>query len=252
MSFYASYPPQLSGGGGGTAWGTITGTLSNQTDLQNALNTKANTNSPTFTPMITVQAGAFSGVILQQNSVSGLVKLMVNDATANLQLLPGGTSGVIFLGYLGGAGGIQAYTSIPLTLAGGNLSSADGDNVRGFGTDSTGALVTGNRWKDGLFGTSLRAPLHSDLDNTAADATAGGTVTVRGGNKTAGTGNGGDLNLQGGTSSGGAPGRVGIPVPAAPATSSSAGNTGNIAWDSGFIYVCTAANTWKRVAIATF
>ena len=39
---------------------------------------------------------------------------------------------------------------------------------------------------------------------------------------------------------------------AAPATATSTGTTGQIATDAGFIYVCTATNTWKRVAIATF
>lgn len=38
----------------------------------------------------------------------------------------------------------------------------------------------------------------------------------------------------------------------APATASSTGTAGDIAYDSGFLYVCTATNTWKRVAIATW
>jgi hypothetical protein len=37
-----------------------------------------------------------------------------------------------------------------------------------------------------------------------------------------------------------------------PASAADAGTTGHIAWDSDFIYVCVAANTWKRVAIATW
>jgi hypothetical protein len=37
-----------------------------------------------------------------------------------------------------------------------------------------------------------------------------------------------------------------------PASSSAAGNQGDIVWDSGFIYVCTATNTWKRATLATF
>lgn len=38
----------------------------------------------------------------------------------------------------------------------------------------------------------------------------------------------------------------------APALATSAGTPGMIAYDSGFIYVCISANTWKRVAISTF
>ena len=37
-----------------------------------------------------------------------------------------------------------------------------------------------------------------------------------------------------------------------PATAGAAGNAGDICWDNNYIYVCVAANTWKRVAIATW
>lgn len=37
-----------------------------------------------------------------------------------------------------------------------------------------------------------------------------------------------------------------------PASATATGVAGTITWDSGFIYVCTATDTWKRVAIATW
>jgi len=37
-----------------------------------------------------------------------------------------------------------------------------------------------------------------------------------------------------------------------PATSGAAGNQGDIAWDSGYLYVCIATNTWVRVATTTW
>ncbi len=37
-----------------------------------------------------------------------------------------------------------------------------------------------------------------------------------------------------------------------PASASATGVAGNIVWDSGYIYVCVATNTWKRVAIASW
>lgn len=37
-----------------------------------------------------------------------------------------------------------------------------------------------------------------------------------------------------------------------PASAAAAGVAGTIVWDASFIYVCTATNTWKRVAIATW
>jgi hypothetical protein len=38
----------------------------------------------------------------------------------------------------------------------------------------------------------------------------------------------------------------------APASASATGTAGQVAYDTSFFYVCTATNTWKRVAIATW
>lgn len=37
-----------------------------------------------------------------------------------------------------------------------------------------------------------------------------------------------------------------------PASASATGNAGDICWDADYIYVCTATDTWKRTAIATW
>ena len=37
-----------------------------------------------------------------------------------------------------------------------------------------------------------------------------------------------------------------------PASAADTGTTGDISWDSSFLYVCTGTNTWKRAAIATW
>jgi len=37
-----------------------------------------------------------------------------------------------------------------------------------------------------------------------------------------------------------------------PATAGAAGTKGQIAFATGFLYVCIATNTWERVAIATW
>jgi len=39
---------------------------------------------------------------------------------------------------------------------------------------------------------------------------------------------------------------------AAPATATSSGNTGQITWDSGYVYVCVAPNTWKRAQLTSW
>jgi len=43
-----------------------------------------------------------------------------------------------------------------------------------------------------------------------------------------------------------------ISSPTVPASASATGTAGTISWDSSYIYICTATNTWKRVAIATW
>lgn len=53
----------------------------------------------------------------------------------------------------------------------------------------------------------------------------------------------GDATLQG---------KLIVPSQTAPANASDTGTAGEIRWDSNYIYVCTATNTWKRVAIATW
>lgn len=46
---------------------------------------------------------------------------------------------------------------------------------------------------------------------------------------------------------------AGVIIPTqTPASSGATGTTGTITWDASFIYVCTATNTWKRAALATW
>ena len=46
--------------------------------------------------------------------------------------------------------------------------------------------------------------------------------------------------------------RIRVGTAKTPATSGATGTTGEIAWDANYIYVCTATDTWKRSAIATW
>jgi len=46
-------------------------------------------------------------------------------------------------------------------------------------------------------------------------------------------------------------GDVSVPTKT-PASAGATGTTGTITWDANYIYVCTATNTWKRTAIATW
>jgi hypothetical protein len=46
--------------------------------------------------------------------------------------------------------------------------------------------------------------------------------------------------------------RVRIATAKTPASASDTGVAGEICWDANYVYVCTATNTWKRTAIATW
>jgi len=44
-----------------------------------------------------------------------------------------------------------------------------------------------------------------------------------------------------------------LPIPnKTPASATAAGTQGDICWDTNYIYVCVATNTWKRTAISTW
>lgn len=47
-------------------------------------------------------------------------------------------------------------------------------------------------------------------------------------------------------------GTIRLPVTKTPASAAATGTAGDWAYDSNYIYVCVATNTWKRVAIATW
>lgn len=43
-----------------------------------------------------------------------------------------------------------------------------------------------------------------------------------------------------------------VTSPVVPTANNSAGTAGTVAWDSGFIYVCVATNTWRRASISSW
>lgn len=45
---------------------------------------------------------------------------------------------------------------------------------------------------------------------------------------------------------------INIATAKTPASATATGSTGDICWSSGYIYVCVAANTWKRAALSTW
>ena len=94
------------------------------------------------------------------------------------------------------------------------------------GTDTTKKITVANLMKSDLTGNAT----------TATTATTAATVTTAA--QPAITSLGTLTTLKVATST--------------PASASATGTAGTIAWDTGYIYVCTATDTWERVAIATW
>ena len=97
------------------------------------------------------------------------------------------------------------------------------------GTDTTKKITVANLFKSDLVG---------DVTGNVTGNVSGSAATVTAAAQTAITSLGTLTSLKLATST--------------PASASAAGTMGTIAWDTGYIYVCTATNTWKRVAIATW
>ena len=112
-------------------------------------------------------------------------------------------------------------------------------SVRANSTAESGALA----------GSDFAIANYSDAGAYLTDvftiARATGNTTIIGNLTVSGTGSqrvggvGSRLILQGGTAD-------------TPASAAASGTAGSVVWDASYIYVCTATNTWKRAAIATW
>jgi hypothetical protein len=65
---------------------------------------------------------------------------------------------------------------------------------------------------------------------------------------------GGPTGPEGPTGPTGATGATGLGItgPSTPESATSTGVAGTVLWDSGYVYICVATNTWKRAAISTW
>ena len=92
---------------------------------------------------------------------------------------------------------------------------------------------------------------------TVASASGGGHIFKKGSTEQMRLDASGRLLVGTSTDSGGAllqvnGDRVRIATAKTPASATAAGVAGEICWDASYVYVCVAANTWKRSAIATW
>jgi hypothetical protein len=180
----------------------------------------------------------------------------------------------------------SSFDATYATFGGVTAASAStfGIGVTSGGTSGTNllSLAAGSDWLDinyyGLnhkfFGTAAEKARFTSTGNlligttTDAASLAGGLVVNGSGagatssststgalRVTGGVGVSGAMNVGGGATFAGAvtvAGTVIHTLSATPASASATGTVGTMSWDANYIYICTATNTWKRVAIATW
>jgi hypothetical protein len=128
----------------------------------------------------------------------------------------------------------KTVTNGPATLGTGNYNlvtwfpvegAVKYDLLRGDTTHSVATNLVATHFHDGISGAITPSAY------TPSAVSPPGTLTVDGA-LTAGT--------------------LKLPAGNAPASATAAGVQGQIAWASGFVYVCVATNTWQRAALATW
>ena len=199
--------------------------------------------------------GQDQNILAQRNGTNAQTFRVYNtytSATSNEFINIGWTTSVAQIGTVKGSGGGSARDLVLQTdgvtrMTFGAAGTATVNTA--FVADSTALINAGSQafnssfhlvsWNNGCFGWASTGTVTaaSSLD-TALKRVSAGLVEINTG--TAGVY--GSLVLK----------DLRMSTPTVPATSTSTGSEGQISWDANYIYVCTATNTWKRAALATW
>ncbi len=112
------------------------------------------------------------------------------------------------------------------------INAPTGGAVNSYGLYITNPTKTGTGTISNVYGIYIKTPTVGSVENYAVfggggKTQLGGTVIIA-------------SNL------------INITTAKTPASSGDTGTTGNICWDTNYIYVCVSTNTWKRAALSTF
>jgi hypothetical protein len=181
---------------------------------------------PKFT-MTALGVANFTNTTSASTSTGGA--LTIGNGTAATNVAIGG-------GNVNAGGSITAGNTLTVSTAAASLlvatGATEGDLIladsgaasgsQAWNLQSDGGVLSVRRLGDN-FGTVVSTPL---TINATGAATFAGAVTIAG--------------------------TVIHTLSATPASATAAGTVGTMSWDANYIYICTATNTWKRVAIATW
>ncbi len=241
--------------------------------------TTASGNYSTAIGNITTASGSSSSAFGNQTEASGPSSFAIGSSTiasgSVSTAIGNGTtaSGLSSLsaGEFTEASGDYSVALGLFSLASGDYSSATGRRAKAIHdgarveADSQNADVSSTttdqytaRFQNGYAFKGGRAVFEGDIETTdiEAEGSAGLTLANSAGTTvlTLGAGVGTGVTAAGGVNITGNLAVTGDTVIATetPASASATGTAGQIAWDASYIYICTATDTWKRVAIATW
>ena len=116
----------------------------------------------------------------------------------------------------------------------------------GIGVDDAFDLINGVQIGDGLSAAVLKSGGEQDLILRTGNVTTGRILITDGANGNISIEPDGTGALVADTDT------IRLTTPKTPASATAAGTAGDITWDTDYIYVCTATNTWKRSALTTW
>lgn len=222
--------------------------------IQTQFAAKAPLASPTFTGTVNAAALTCSGVIGTQQGSKTAVAIALNG-DANTGFYSAGTD------ILGISSGGEEITYSGATYPGFSRGTGAG-SVGGVGVMGSNDGVNANVWTQGdIFprpgsntawwvGSYKWSGVHhlypfegAGIDRLAMAYAEGDTIpSVSKGTIKVKTGTNLTLDAD----------RVVIPNSVTPASAAATCVTGSVVWDASYIYICTATDTWKRAAIATW
>jgi hypothetical protein len=177
---------------------------------------------------------AFTTVLTGNGTVAAPSVSFASDQDTGLYRITANTIGVAANGVLRARIDPDGFTSLGLNN---QIQTTDYNSSTSTGSTMQMALLSGTGDTSGK------------LEVYKTGGAAGGVLNIN-------TSGGGAVNFGSGTATfaGAATiaGTVIHTLSATPATSTATGTVGTISWDSGYIYICTSANTWKRVAIGSW
>lgn len=222
----------------------------------NADNTVTALDAATFRTAIGAGTGSGSGTVTSvAMSVPSFLSVSGSPITSSgtlalslsgtaLPIANGGTGATSAATALSALGGVGAASPTFTGTATSPKFSATGDGSSVGYSMNTGVAFRNsgsNFWDQGSGGSGdLYWRAGSGYTN-AMTLLNNGKVLV--GTTTTDSGSGAKLQVTGG---------IQLVSVSAPSSATATGTAGEIRWDASYIYVCTATNTWKRVAIATW